>query len=347
LRVPILDRTVLALRAAACLAMLAGCAGTPQRFEFALIGDQHYNAESEAQFPRLLEDIDRAEVEFVVHIGDFKPGTTVACDERLYHSRRQQFDASRHPFIYTPGDNDWTDCHEPKAGGYVPSERLAKLREIFFSGGSSLGRRKLTLRSQGDDARYPKFRENLRWKRGNVLFVTIHMVGDNNNLGRTPEDDAEYRERDAANLAWLRESFEEAKREGLAALAVFTQANPRFERAYPAGRVRGLGIGPAPQRASGFAGFLSALEAEVLGFGKPVLFLHGDTHYFRVDKPLFRTGEVSPGERGRQIENFTRVEVFGFPEAHWVRIGVEPGSGAVFSFREQIVPNNRFRPSAR
>ncbi len=36
-----------------------------------------------------------------------------------------------------------------------------------------------------------------------LALVGIHMVGDNNNLGRTPEQDAEYRERDAANLAWL------------------------------------------------------------------------------------------------------------------------------------------------
>ena len=49
------------------------------------------------------------------------------------------------------------------------------------------------------------------------------------------------------------------------------------------------------------------------------------------------------GDRGRQIENFTRVEVHGFPEAHWVRITVDPGHAAVFSFKEQIVDANRFR----
>ena len=48
---------------------------------------------------------------------------------------------------------------------------------------------------------------------------------------------------------------------------------------------------------------------------KPVLFLHGDTHYLRIDKPLFRTGENGGGDRGRQVENFTRVEIYGYPEA--------------------------------
>jgi hypothetical protein len=327
----------------AALALLAGCAGTPERFQFALIGDQQYDAHSEAQFPRLMDDIDRAEIEFVVHLGDFKAGLAMLCDDKLFERRKDEFDASRHPFIYTPGDNEWTDCHNPKAGGYEPLERLAKLREIFFAESRSLGRRKLEVRRQGDDPRYSKFRENLRWRRANVLFVTVHMVGDNNNLGRTAAGDAEYRERDAANLAWLRETFETAKREGAAAVAIFTQANPRFERGYPAGRVRALGIGAVPKTASGFSDFLSMLEQEVVAYGKPVLFLHGDTHYFRVDKPLFRTGESGPGDRGRQVENFTRVEVFGFPDAHWVRISVDPGDPSVFSFKEEIVQANRFR----
>lgn len=85
------------------------------------------------------------------------------------------------------------------------------------------------------------------------------------------------------------------------------------------------------------------LETEVIAYGKPVLFLHGDTHYFRVDKPLFRTGETSQGDRGRQIENFTRVEIFGFPDAHWLRIAVDPRDASVFSFKQEIVRSNRFR----
>ena len=289
-----------------------------------------------------MADVDRSTLAFVVHVGDFKAGTSMPCSDELFRSRKEQFDASRHPFIYTPGDNEWTDCHNERAGKYEPIERLAKLREVFFADGRSLGRRKLALLGQGADPRYAKFRENLRWSHENILFATIHMVGDNNNLGRTPEQDAEYRERDAANLAWLKEIFDAAKREDRRAVAIFTQANPRFERSFPTGRVRSMGLGPAPSTPSGFTAFLTALEAEVVAFGKPVAFLHGDTHYFRVDKPLFRTGEEGPGDRGRQIEHFTRVESFGFPEAHWVRVIVDPNDPGVFAFKEEIVETNRF-----
>jgi hypothetical protein len=334
----------------ALLSLVLGCASArpaaeagATRFEFALIGDQQYNEASEAQFPRLMADVDRSSVSFVVHVGDFKAGTSMPCTDDLFESRKRQFDDSRHPFIFTPGDNDWTDCHNERAGKYEPIERMAKLRTIFFAEGRSLGRRKIALQGQGDDPRYTKFRENVRWSHGGVLFATIHMVGDNNNLGRTPEQDAEYRERDAANLAWLRDVFAMAKRGNSRAVALFTQANPRFERGYPAGRVRSLGIRPAPTTVSGFTTFLTALEAEVVAFGKPVALLHGDTHYFRVDKPLFRTGEESSGDRGRQVENFTRVESFGFPEAHWIRVIVDPNHPGVFTFREEIVAANRFR----
>ena len=263
------------------------------------------------------------------------------CDDALFRAL-EQFDASRHPFIYTPGDNEWSDCHNPKAGRFEPEERLAKLRELFFEGSQSLGRRKLALQRQSDQPRYAKFRENARWSHGNILFVTLHMVGINNNLGRTAGQDAEYDERNAANLAWLSEAFQAAGKNGSRAVAIFTQANPRFENTFPKGRIRDLRHTSPPQQPSGFASFITALEAEVVAYGKPVLLLHGDTHYFRVDKPLFRTGEASLGDRGRQVENFTRVEVFGFPEAHWVRVIVDPDGAGVFTVREEIVEQNRF-----
>ncbi len=329
-----------------CLALLLGCASAAPgngRFEIALIGDQQYNAESDAQFARLLEHLDRSPLAFVVHVGAFKAGTSMPCDDGLFRSRKDQFDSSRHPFIYTPGDNDWTDCHIPKAGGFEPQERLAKLREIFYPDSRSLGRRTLTVRRQSDDPRYAEFRENTRWRYGGVMFATLHIVGSNNNLGRTPGQDSEYRGRNAANLAWLKDTFDVAKREGSKAVAIFMQANPRFEHHLPAGRIQALGLAPAPSAPSGFADFVPALEAEVVSFGKPVVVLHGDSHYCRVDKPLFRTGVKSQGDRGRQIENFTRVEVHGFPEVHWVRVIVDPDDAAVFSFKEEVVEQNRLK----
>jgi len=331
---------VIRVAAVLCALLLAACASAPGRFDVALIGDQQYGADSEKEFPALMADIDRSDVAFVVHVGDFK-AATVPCSDELFLSRKAQFDASRHPFIFTPGDNEWTDCHQAKTRPMEPIERLARLREMFYPDDQSLGRSRITVQRQG--GAYAKYRENARWSLGGVLFATWHVVGSNNNLGRTPEQDAEYRERTAANIAWLKEVFAAAKREDAKGVAIFTQANPRFEFKFPKGRATSLRLA-APDPGSGFADLWAPLEAEVVAFGKPVLLLHGDTHYFRVDRPMFHTGtEAVAGNRGRQVDNFTRVEVHGYPEAHWVRITVDPDDPAVFSVREVLVEANRFK----
>jgi hypothetical protein len=98
---------------------------------------------------------------------------------------------------------------------------------------------------------------------------------------------------------------------------------------------------PFPERGStnrvkaGFKQMLDVLEEETIAFGKPVVLVHGDSHYFRIDKPLV-------GSRSkRRIENFTRVETFGNPDVHWVRVTVNPHDPNVFTFRPQTVNANR------
>jgi hypothetical protein len=247
---------------------------------------------------------------------------------------------SRHPFIFVPGDNEWTDCHRAKPRTYDPLERLTKLRQLFFQGDQSLGQRTIRLTRQSEDPQFAQFRENARWTSGEVLFVTLHVVGSNNNLGRTPDMDAEYAARHAANLAWMRHAFELARRGGSQALMIIAQADPRFENSWP-GYVQqrymlaGLGFkSPETRRATGFDDFLAALEQETVAFGKPVVYVHGDTHIFRVDKPLF--GSTSR----RSIENFTRVATFGYPDTHWVRAIVNPKDPQVLSFKQEIVKEN-------
>ena len=71
-----------------------------------------------------------------------------------------------------------------------------------------------------------------------------------------------------------------------------------------------LRVGPPATETSGHKQLLAGLEAEVAVFERPVLLIHGDTHYFRVDKPLFSS------KTKRLIANLTRVETFGPPYVH-------------------------------
>jgi hypothetical protein len=85
---------------------------------------------------------------------------------------------------------------------------------------------------------------------------------------------------------------------------------------------------------------LLALRDQVIAFKKPVAYVHGDSHYFRVDKPFLNA-------TGQRLENFTRVETFGdnqgngTNDVNWLKVFVDPRSREVFSYQQQIVPGNR------
>jgi len=173
-----------------------------ERFSFAVFGDTPYFAFEEPAVVRLIDSLADARVAFVVHVGDFK-AAAAPCSDELFADRRRMFDASPVPFVFVPGDNEWTDCHRATAGGHDPLERLARLREVFFPDDDSLGKQKLRLVRQSADARFGAFRENARWRMGGIVFVTLNVPGSNNNLGRNAAMDAEHAARMAANFDWL------------------------------------------------------------------------------------------------------------------------------------------------
>lgn len=308
--------------ALAALALVVnGCCLLPGRdspFDFALIGDVPYNEfDTTNSFPNMIAEINKAPLAFVVHNGDIKAGGT-PCSDEVFQRCYEQFQTFKHPLIFLFGDNEWSDC--PKTNGHTPYERLMRLREVFCRGDQSLGQRKIRLERQSEDDRYAAYRENVRWTRGGVVFAGFNVPGSANNFGQP-----EYAERNRANISWLTGSFERAHREQARAIMLIMQANPHFDLART-NKVR-----------AGFNEFLDALERETIRFKRPVVLAHGDSHYFRIDKPLL-------GRRSkRRIENFTRVETFGNPDVHWLRARVDPRDPNVFSFEQRIVKNNLVR----
>jgi hypothetical protein len=278
----------------------------------------------------VLEDMNRAPLAFAVHVGDLGSPHAGSCTDEILTRRLAQFRAFAHPLIYTPGDNEWTDCHEKEGVvGGNPLERLARIRSLFFEGEQSLGKNPIPLTRQSSNPRFAKYRENARWELGGVMFVSLHVVGSNNSFGRAADTDAEYADRLAADLTWLRESFALAKSGGSRAVLIAQQGNifPQFPP-FP---------GDPNQKPSGFLELRNALAAEVVAFQKPVVLVHGDSHYFRVDKPFMRR---PLGSNEPVIANFTRVETFGDPHHHWVEAQVNTDDPNVFEFRPHIVPAN-------
>jgi hypothetical protein len=287
----------------------------------------------------------------VVHVGDFEADPrpyqqnpdkiTMPCTDENLQRVLATFQKSVNPFILTPGDNDWTDCHLVKARQFDPMERLAKVREMFFPEGRSLGQKTIAVDSHAKETDFKNYRENLMWSFNGVTFATLHIVGSNDNKGRTPEMDAEHAERTKVNIAWMKKAFSYAKARNRIGLVLLTQANPGFEthwtpslvgryfRSFPEIKP------PTKSAPTGYDEILDALAAEMETYKKPTAFVHGDTHIFHVSKPLLSK------KTKRFFENFTRVETFGDPDTHWVRITVDPSRPELFTIEPEIVPENK------
>lgn len=287
--------------AAARNSNLPATAPAREAFAFGLIGDLPYFDLDEPNLASLIADMNADALECVIHVGDIKTSME-PCDDALYARRKAIMDRSTHPFVLLPGDNDWTDCHRTPSGGYDPRERLAALRKLFWSTPNALGRPEVMQRRAGRLERQTECPENVRWRIGGVQFVTLHVVGSSNGLNKYPGSRSEFELREAANRIWLQDSLSLALRTQADALVLAIHANPGFQRT----------------AAAGFSGFMQSLQDLVQTFAQPILLLHGDSHTYRVDRPL-------RDAQGRTVEHLTRIESYGAPLSQsWVRIAYDP-----------------------
>ncbi len=304
--------------------------------------------------PNLIADMNSQDLEFTAHDGDLKAGnstpnstTPTTCSDALYVQALGYFNSLKAPAIFTPGDNDWTDCDRASNGGFSSLERLDHERLVFFSTPFSLGQHHLFQQVQltptclGVSGNVPCV-ENRRWRVGRVTYATLNIQGSCNNLCDTLPDPAEYAARNAADIAWMQETFAEAKEHHSVAVMLISQGDPGFDATDGTrGPVRNpKTLAETDGQPDGFQTFLLALRDEVVAFEKPVAYVHGDSHYFRIDKPFLNS-------LGQRLENFTRVETFGdnqgngTNDVNWIKVLVDSHSREVFSYQQQIVPGNR------
>ena len=284
------------------VAALLSLGAQAETWHFAVIGDTPYSARERRELPTMLEAIAVGQPAFIVHVGDFKHSGE-PCSDALYLDRLALFDASRVPFVYVPGDNEWTDCKALLAGHFDAEERLRRLRRIFFATPFSLGQKRIALERQSTD--YP---EHLRWRLGPVLFLTLNVPGPNNNYGNADGGSSEFRSRQQAQIDWIKAGFAIARSEHAAGVVVAMQGNPGFKH-YAAGFAH-----------SGYRLLLETLQRATLGFPGEVLLVHGDTHWQRIDHPL----GGSP--------HFTRLESFGYPFSGWVDVVIDSDDAPLFRF---------------
>ena len=298
-------------------------AGSPhsllgETLAFALIGDVPYETTAGApSYVRMIDAINTSykKVKFTIHAGDIKPGNTL-CSDSVYSSNVDYFNRFADASIFLPGDNEWTDCRGAHMGSMDPLERLARLREVFFSDDQSLGRNRIALEVQDHCAdaacRCPAYRENRRWSRSGVVFVTLDIPGSENNVGFDAASDAEAKCRGEANMAWLDAAVDLAAAAGNRALVVAIQADIWNNKRH------------------GYDAILAKLPACARRLGaRPLLLVHGDTHSLTIDRP-FRDAT------GHAIANLLRLETYGSPFVGWVEVTVDPANPDLFAFAPRL-----------
>lgn len=303
------------LKALMTAALLAAVTTTAyaEPFRIVALGDAPYGQPEKvyAPFETLIDTINARAPALVIHVGDTKSGST-PCSNKMLDDQLGYLNRFTAPVLYTPGDNEWTDCHRKNAGGFDPIERLGYIRQNYFANPDrSFGVAKAAVTSQAA-AGYP---ENVRMMMNEVMFVTTHVIGSNNNFEiRDIAAVQEFMARDANNLAWLTESFATASRIDAKALVLAVHAD-MFQDGFSPPWAPETWMGH-----SGLAKFGPALIKEAAAFAKPVLLIYGDSHIFR---------QMRPFPKG--APNVMALEVPGATDMHAVEVTIDPATSGVFA----------------
>lgn len=326
----------------------AGVENSAKPISVALFGDWPYNQNLVNNAPLLINSVNSdPSITTVVHVGDIHAGsmpcTSAATlppiassdpgwNQRVY-SLFQRFNA---PVVYTPGDNEWTDCHKSKekSSGY-PLKELDSVRSLFFAKpGHTLGLNEKTVTSQAlafDPAfeQDKAYVENVMWEASKTMFVTINMPGSNNDTlawsGIFADPTAQAKEvadRTAADIRWLTAAFDKAKKSHDKAVVILQQADMWDLSA--------IGSDGLDQ----YTTYVTAMANLASDFEKPVLLVNGDSHVYGLDKPLAdpssATGQV---HHTKSVPNLTRLTVQGSTTApaEWTRLTIDTSTSDVFT----------------
>ena len=314
------------------------------KLRVALWGDAFYN-DDPLVVSRTIDSMNEHNLDFTIFAGDTKSGSSLCTDAAIGQEVVDIFNSLDAPTLYTLGDNEWTDCHRINNGGYDPLERLDYLRQIFFDKNTMQGPNPIAVLRQGPLGGL--YSENSRFVMNNVEFVALNVIGSNNNFVATESQcikksnrtwpsaacdaaTAEYESRNIANVAWLQDAFQEARDHHYAGVLIDIQADVYAPIELSDGGYADNFL-PTLDANNGYTDFFNTLIAETNNYSGQVLLVHGDSHYFRIDKPMV------DGD-GFTVVNFTRVEVFGSADNSWVEMTVDPTTDNVFSFKPVIVP---------
>jgi hypothetical protein len=318
----------------------------------AVFGDWPYNDLLLNNANLLLDSVNAdPDVSLVLHVGDIHSGSQPCTSAGILPPIAKSnpgwnlavfssFQKFKSPLVYTPGDNEWTDCHKTKESqSGDPLKELASVRSLFFSRpGKTLGleERKVWSQAKYFDPKFPtdaQFVENVIWEDAKTVFVTLNMPGSNNDgvpwtgtFSNPTVQAEEALERNAANIRWLDAAFNLASNEHAKAVLIGIQADMWDPAALLTG-ADGL---------DKYTPFVTELARLAIQFSRPVLLINGDSHLYGTDKPLADpTSATGLIHKTLPVTNLTRITVQGSTNkpAEWLRLTIDSHSSSVFSWK--------------
>ena len=312
-------------------------------YTLAVIGDTPYGPVKLAEFPSLIGKINAdPDVRLVTHLGDIKAGKNAPCSDEYFTMIRDFFATFADPLVYTPGDNEWTDCHVAikNNGLYTPTERLQKVRSLFFPApGRTLGQETMHVVTEASDPANSTYVENTMFRKARVIFGVLNISGSNNDLASWgtplpadansyPSQSQEYAARAQANSAWVDRVFAIAEKTNAVGVVLAFQADM---------------WDPAEPTLSGFDALVQQIGTRAASFGRPVLLLEGDSHKFNVDNPYSTASALHGLHASTPVAgNVTRIVVEGSDagRTEYLRLHIDPRKKAASLFSWERVPLN-------
>lgn len=213
---------------------------------FTVIGDVPYNDDQRTGLIAMIDAHNsKAKSEFVVHVGDIKPGAD-ACDESVYEDVSGLLKKFNTPTFIVLGDNEYNDCGSP-------ADALALWNRYFLHFNKNW---EFQYEVEYQDDRT----ENFAWVENGVLFLGLNLVGS------SVRDQAEWDNRLAHDADWVEQQLD-SHNKNIKAAVVFGHANVTE-------------IGPEK-----FLPFTERFRASAKAFEKPVLYMQGDGHFWFENRP--------------------------------------------------------------
>jgi hypothetical protein len=232
----------------------------------------------------LYQLINKAKPSVVMHLGDFKSGSKSCTDDLLKAHKTLFNQVYPGKTIYTPGDNDWTDCdRNTLSQRFDELNRLDFLIKLMYQTPPLLDKDLTSIKAQSEQV------ENKLWINDRLAVSTIHLVGTSNGRAHIEKSSLELAlktvdKRDKLNLAWLNKIEEKA--EDYDALIIGFQADIYQQEVLQSGVCDRLLL----KKCDAFTLYRQAFKVLAKRINKPVLISHGDTGDFcfeKIDKNLW------------------------------------------------------------